>query len=173
ESMIHVSQLIIPLRNMILPKKNSQMQTMHLLELPHDVLRELMKLMSINDCMRLRRTCRAFEKLVAATHTSFGHAVISIEEIQVFEEQKNTSLKKSVAVVNLDQDRFKIDFTEFGYEQFGRLMNRMFGGILIRECTISLRHECMHIDFVLQLARLFKINLLTFLVYSDRLLQKV
>ncbi|GMR51029.1 hypothetical protein PMAYCL1PPCAC_21224, partial [Pristionchus mayeri] len=45
--------------------------------LPVVFLRDLMKTMEIKDRLRLRLTCRSFEKLVAETHAgSFNHFAI-------------------------------------------------------------------------------------------------
>ncbi|GMR52161.1 hypothetical protein PMAYCL1PPCAC_22356, partial [Pristionchus mayeri] len=75
---------------------------MHLFDLLHDVLRELMIMMSINDCMRLRRTCRTFEKLVANTHAVFDYGEIVVKEIQVDGKQENMDAhKKNLQRLNL------------------------------------------------------------------------
>ncbi|GMS98276.1 hypothetical protein PENTCL1PPCAC_20451, partial [Pristionchus entomophagus] len=45
--------------------------SMDVFSLPDVFLRKLMKTMGITDRLMLRRTCRAFEKLVAETHVGF------------------------------------------------------------------------------------------------------
>ncbi|GMR52163.1 hypothetical protein PMAYCL1PPCAC_22358, partial [Pristionchus mayeri] len=174
EPMPPISQILRPLRNVIFPKRKNQGQAMHLFDLPHDVLREIMKTMSMKDRMRLRRTCRTFGNVVADTLAIFDHAVITVEEIQVYQTQENTeSRKKSFVLVKLGQVWFKVDFSEDSFGHFQRQMNRLSSGISINECRIKLTCDCPHVDFVLRIARLFKICLLTFVVDSGMKLRNV
>ncbi|KAF8368367.1 hypothetical protein PRIPAC_86196, partial [Pristionchus pacificus] len=133
---------------------------MDIISLPDVFLRQLMKSMDIKDRLRIRLTCRAFEKLVAETNAGY------------FDDGR----------IVQGADEFKFDFhiglahftgipaTEEGFEQCMNLRNRLFTGIKLTSFSINWPDNAS-VDFVWNFTEKFKIESFTIFVSSENLLR--
>ncbi|GMS98538.1 hypothetical protein PENTCL1PPCAC_20713, partial [Pristionchus entomophagus] len=126
--------------------------------LPFDMLIKIMRTLTIKDRLRLRLTCRAFEKLVADTHAGwFNDGMIFV--------------KPGNVCANIGEQKFKNFSNDERFESFLRFRNRLYSGISFKKFTLILADEtCIsREDFFRQFLDKYKIVDFHLSVDSERL----
>ncbi|GMS91424.1 hypothetical protein PENTCL1PPCAC_13599, partial [Pristionchus entomophagus] len=91
---------------------------MDIFAFPDVFLRNLMRTMKIEDRMRLRLVCRAFEQLVAETHAGFFEAGVC----------SPFSMRTLIICIG-DKTFTSVAKPVYNFSQFLQLKNRFFSGI--------------------------------------------
>ncbi|GMS91420.1 hypothetical protein PENTCL1PPCAC_13595, partial [Pristionchus entomophagus] len=142
-----------------------------ILNLPNDVLRDLMRRMEIKDRLRLRLTCRTFEKLVAETHAGYFDkgSIISYFKRRNFHASHAHNRKTEMLAVNFGDTPFKRDAQSA--TELTQLRSRLFNGITFAKFELKVA-DSIPLEFTRNVFENFKIEELRFYVESQTQLYK-
>ncbi|GMR52049.1 hypothetical protein PMAYCL1PPCAC_22244, partial [Pristionchus mayeri] len=123
--------------------------------LPDVFLRDLMKTVEIKDRLRLRLTCRAFEKLVAESHAGYFH------HGGMHQAPVDNSFKFYIGVAHFKD----IEASDEGFRQCINLRNRLFSGIELESFSVNFGDDATVLskEFIRKFTQNFKIDHMTFL----------
>ncbi|GMS98288.1 hypothetical protein PENTCL1PPCAC_20463, partial [Pristionchus entomophagus] len=125
------------------------------LALPNVILRDLLKKIEVKDRLRLRLSCRSFEKLVAETNAGF-FLVGTITPANYTPYIEDQSL--GVISIQFGSAEFKLDSTEDKFDQFVQFRERIFTGISFDVFVITIRNSSIFLNFVRNIIHKFQIK---------------
>ncbi|GMS98328.1 hypothetical protein PENTCL1PPCAC_20503 [Pristionchus entomophagus] len=132
---------------------------MDILALPHVFLNKLMRRVEIKDRLRLRQTCRTFEKIVAETNAGYF-------------EIGGTAQRNGTISMSLGDAHFaSIEYTEHGLDDFLHLRNRLFNGISFGKFQFNVNHSDLFLDFIRTFTDHFKFKIIHFVVEAAQELE--
>ncbi|GMS91416.1 hypothetical protein PENTCL1PPCAC_13591, partial [Pristionchus entomophagus] len=139
--------------------------------LPNDVLRDIMRRMEIKDRLKLRITCRTFEKLVADTNAGYFDkgSIISCFKRRNFHDFHAHNRKTEMLAINFGDTPFKGDAQSA--TEFMQLRSRLFNGITFAKFELKVA-DSIPLEFTRNLIESFKIEELRFHVESQTQLEK-
>ncbi|KAF8365761.1 hypothetical protein PRIPAC_83590 [Pristionchus pacificus] len=131
---------------------------MDILALPDVFKQKLMRKMKIKDRLRMRLTCRAFEKLVADSHA--GYFQDGFLSTKYPDDPKDSTLRLVIG------DRKFHDSRKAGLDAFLALRNRLFTGITFGRWEFRLSDSELKTPFLNEFAKSFKAETFVFEVNS-------
>ncbi|KAF8356334.1 hypothetical protein PRIPAC_97957 [Pristionchus pacificus] len=134
--------------------------TMNIFSLPDVFLRKLMRCVDLRDRMRLRLTCRAFERLVAGTHAGYFY------DGGIRQSPRSATFSFNIGTMHFSP----IPATDKGFLKVLRMRDRLFNGVEFSYFSLNLDNS-ITFDFLSNFTENFKISLLTLFVNSTEQLR--